>query len=299
MKFVYVLSHAFSGSTLMAFLLGAHPRVATIGEITVTHGIDIETYSCSCGEIIHRCPFWTGITSRMQASGLKYDVFDPRLRFRGRTWLADRVIRAGVRGRVLEAARSVALHAIPGVRREAGELLRRNEVFVQHVVEQRGRDVFLDISKHPNRLRHLARSKRFDIHVVYLVRDPRAVAFSCRKNLGMALSEGARSWASFARECDNVRRYFPPERWTVLWHEDLCRDPDAAMDRIHAFAGIEPDRSYRDFRSAEHHIIGNRMRMSGSSEIRQDRRWEAEMSDAEQAEVAAITAAARRLVDGV
>ena len=32
---VYIMGHGYSGSTLLTFLLGAHPEIATIGELGI------------------------------------------------------------------------------------------------------------------------------------------------------------------------------------------------------------------------------------------------------------------------
>ena len=49
---IYIMSPSFSGSTLLTFLMGAHPSVATVGELKATSLGDIDEYDCSCGSRI-------------------------------------------------------------------------------------------------------------------------------------------------------------------------------------------------------------------------------------------------------
>ena len=60
----------------------------------------------------------------------------------------------------------------------------------------------------------------------------------------------------------------------TLRYEDLCADPDGDADpapRLHRRA--RPATATTTSAPIEHHIIGNRMRLSSTSEIRLDERW--------------------------
>lgn len=278
-NFVYMLAHSFSGSTLLSFLLGAHPEIATIGEMFIVEGIDPETYVCSCGRRILDCPFFTRVSREMASRGMPFDVRRPDLAFRSTgEGLARRVIAAEPRGPALEIARETALRLLPGARRALAGTLERNRAVVEVVTGLQGGRAFVDSSKRPGRLLHLRRIPSFDVRVIHLVRDPHAVACSSMKNLGRTAAEGARSWTAMAGLAERVRRRFPDERWLTLRYEDLCRDPDAALDRVFRFTGVQTGFRVPDFRAFEHHIIGNRMRLSGTSEIRLDERWKATLT---------------------
>ncbi|HEV2843921.1 MAG TPA: hypothetical protein VG477_03670, partial [Thermoanaerobaculia bacterium] len=59
---VYIMGHGFSGSTLLTFLLGTHPRIATIGELGIAQlakeQLTPDDYLCSCKAPIRDCDFW-------------------------------------------------------------------------------------------------------------------------------------------------------------------------------------------------------------------------------------------------
>ncbi|HWM93182.1 MAG TPA: sulfotransferase [Thermoanaerobaculia bacterium] len=278
-NFTFVMAHSFSGSTLLSFLLGAHPEIATVGEMFIAQGIDPETYLCSCGERIAECPLWRRVSLEMAARGIPYDVRRNEASFsaNGIGRVSHLLLAAEPRGAVMEAARGAALALIPGAKRELDRRLRINEALAEVILEMRGARAFVDASKRPGRLLHLRRISSLDIRVIHLVRDGRAVARSFMRNLGRSAEEGARSWAASTHDAERVRRLFPAERWLTLRHEDLCREPESNLDRVLQFMGVAPEGRVPDFRSADHHIIGNRMRLSHTSEVRLDERWRTEM----------------------
>jgi hypothetical protein len=271
----YVTAHAYSGTTLLSFVLGAHPDIATVGEMRgVAAGISVDSFSCSCGQLIRDCAFWARLADEMRGEGLPFDVdqFDLRFRSPGLPF-SDRLLRAGPRGPLLETARSLAVTLHAPSRRELKRLLHRNATFIKIVSRLTGRPVFIDTSKRPGRALHLSRIPNFEMRVLHVVRDPRAVAVSCMRNLGMKLGQATGSWKKLQLEAERLKRHFPARQWMTLRHEDLCSDPKGALSRVHNFLGVRPFPPPTEFRASEHHVIGNRMRLSGESQIRLDERW--------------------------
>jgi len=53
LKYVYLTSSGYSGSTLLSFMLGAHPCIATVGELSNSiENNDPDNYRCSCEKLI-------------------------------------------------------------------------------------------------------------------------------------------------------------------------------------------------------------------------------------------------------
>ena len=131
---VYLLAASHSGSTLLAFLLGGHPDVCTVGEIKVTSLGDPTRYRCSCGD--HpACPFWTRVGT-MAARGLPFDVTPPDRRPNGRDPYVRRLLRPLHRGRAGGGARS-----LPSCRRAGGRAAssRTNAALVHCLRDVTGR----------------------------------------------------------------------------------------------------------------------------------------------------------------
>jgi hypothetical protein len=62
-------------------------------------------------------------------------------------------------------------------------------------------------------------------------------------------------------------------RWTEIRYEDLCSRPEATLQRLFQFIGIDASLGLMPQRSDEHHIIGNGMRFDTTREVVLDDRW--------------------------
>ena len=82
-RFIFLTSSSFSGSTLLAFALGAHPRIATASALTGRiDSIDSEDYVCSCGNLLAHCSFWNSISIRMRRSHEEFSINDFKTRYK-------------------------------------------------------------------------------------------------------------------------------------------------------------------------------------------------------------------------
>jgi hypothetical protein len=283
---VYIMGHGYSGSTLLTFLLGSHPQIATIGELGIaprskTRG---EEYLCSCRTPIRDCAFWNQVTQGMAERGHSFDILEADLDFRHHGGgVADMVLRAVQRGPLLETARSAALRALPPARRELNRILGRIEALAQTVTSIKGCATFLDSSKRPERAMFMSRIPSFDMRVIHLVRDGRAVSCSSMRHHDMSPEAAADSWLADNRGSEHARRYFPRDRWMTLRHEDVCADPLETLRRVYEFIGVPAKNGIHDFRAVEQHIIGNRMRLASTSEIRLDERWKQDLTPEQRA----------------
>ena len=287
---LYLMGHGYSGSTLLTFLLGSHPQIATIGELgiaeTAKRKTTPEQYLCSCLAPVRECAFWQRVRREMAERGHVFDVWDSELEFRARGGgLSDVLLRAVQRGPVLEMARSAGIQVVPGARRELDRVLSRIEALVETVTGIKGSRIFLDSSKRPERAVFMRRVPSFDMRVIHLVRDGRAVSWSNMKNQGLAPEAAADSWIADNVASEQARRYFPADRWLTLRHEDVCADPPEELSRIYSFLGLPATGGLPEFRGVEHHIIGNRMRLASTSDIRLDERWKTALTPEQMATI--------------
>lgn len=278
--FAYILSASYSGSTLLTFLLATHSKVATIGELKATSMGDIEQYACSCGRLIRACPFWRQVTEGLGRRGVSFDVGDFRTHFRARNshGFADRVLAARVRGPLFELGRAIALRAVPAAASVMQQAVARNRALIEVIREMQGAEVFLDGSKDPTRLRHLLSADFLNVKVLYLIRDGRGATNSYMRHNQTPMAVAAREWRNTHAACERVLKRLPAESKLQIHYEDLCAEPDHTLARIFRFLGLDPVLARRDFRSCEHHILGNAMRLRDSSGIRLDERWKTALS---------------------
>lgn len=271
---VYITSPSFSGSTLLTYLLGCHPAVATIGELKWSSRLDPQTYLCSCGIVLERCPFWQEVQARMSRLGAAFDLRRPPTDFRcpEAPW-SDRVLRARVRSRWFERLRHVVTGCLPTARRTRDEVAEFNRKIMRTILEVQQARVFVDGSKEPVRVRYLQQAGGFRIRLIHLVRDGRGVMFSHMKNKSFSPEVGAWEWRTTHEQVERLASYIPPADVLRVCYEDLCRDPEARMREILQFIGLDADRVSVCFRSVEQHILGNRMRLESSGEIKLDEKW--------------------------
>jgi hypothetical protein len=281
---VYIAAPSYSGSTLLTFLLNAHPDVGTIGELKWGN-IDLATYTCSCGALLRECGFWRRVTRAVTARGLPFSLQRPATDFRCRTHrLTDRVARARVRGRLFESVRSGLLATLPESRREWPLATMVNRALIETVLDLQQAVVFVDASKDPVRLKHLLDTGEYDVRAIQLVRDGRGVTNSGVTNKGAGAAAAAREWLRTHRQIERLAPQLGRGRLRRVRYEDLCRDPAGTVDGIFRFIGLDPATAARDFRAVEHHILGNAMRLRASSAVAPDEKWRTMLGDARLAE---------------
>jgi len=292
---LYLNSASFSGSTLMTFMLAAHPAIATVGELKATGIVNFERYRCSCGQGLRTCPFWRRVTAALAERGVHFDVeyFGTHFRFEIRGSLGDRVVRAPLRGPWFEALRGLALRKLPTASREFQGILERNRVLIETICEDRGSRVFLDASKEPNRLRYMIESCLWNVQPVHLVRDGRGVAHSfarrsLRRHPGRDRRKELRAqairWRRVNEACEQLMERIPAEARIRVRYEDLCREPAATLAPVLALVGERAVEVPDAYRSIEHHILGNVMRLHKDARVTLDERWKESLTPQELAD---------------
>lgn len=298
-RYVCMPGSPFTGSTLLGVLLNEHPAIASIGAATgLIWKVDLSTYACSCGKLFRECEFWRHIESRTAALGHPVDVFqtnfwNTHLRLSHRR-VPNALLVRSLGSDPLNAVRDAVVDRIPAVRDAVQTAGWNTWSLASAVLERTGKQVFVDTARDHQRPKYLMRHPLLDIKVIHLVRDPRGNAASIMKHGGVNARTAARQWTHYNVEAARVRRYFPQDSWMTLRYEELCADPQAVLDRVATFLGVEPARLNPDPRDSNRHIIGNPMRLKALSEIREDLSWQAHLSRHDLEAVARIGGSASR-----
>ena len=274
--FVSIETSAFSGATLLAFLLGAHPQIATVGEMDgLIPCENPDEYLCSCGQKIKVCEFWRSVKIAMQSRGFEFDVVDFNTKFAlGGPRLIQYLRFGSLRNSTLDSIRDAILYAWPWERLQLGTLVARNEAFVESVLEVTGKEVFVDSSKDSLRLKSLSRFSSLDVRAIHLVRDVRGVVCSrLRRGGDVDVHRYAKQWVKSHKKIHTKLQNMPPGAHTLLRYEDLCQDVQGTLERIFSYCGVDRDVRVTDFRKTSHHIVGNAMRLKPVSQVKLDERW--------------------------
>lgn len=252
LPYAFVLGMSHSGSTLLAFLLNAHPEIVSVGETSRVSELLPGRWQpgkalCSCGLDYYSCAFWNGTLAGMALRGHgigQPDFFD-----------LERKHQRTAQGRLT--------------------------AFAEAALETGGGRVFLDASKHAQLVRPLAINPRLDLYVIDLYRDGRGVVNSWRKNQEAPVMETLiRRWL---RQEDLRRKaltHIPAGRIHRVRYEHLAQSPEAALRGIFEFLRVDPDvRVTEGYKTrCAHHIIGNRMRLDDAEEIVFDEKWRQELA---------------------
>lgn len=255
-----------SGTTLLERLLGQLPGVAPLGEVVHlwARGV-LAGEPCGCGVAFGACPFWREVGS--QAFG---------------GWsraLAERVLE--LRHRVDRTRR------IPRIdHRDLGEYVEAYCRVYAAAAAVTGAGVVLDSSKHASLAFCLA-AGGVAVHVVQVVRDPRAVAHSWRRTVarpedGSAMTRWGPIRTSTHWLVQNLGLDLLARRGvqvTRVRYEDLLGDPRATLTALAGSLGLAAGGF--DFLdgttatlTAAHTASGNPMRFTvGPVELTRDDAW--------------------------
>ena len=289
MPFVSLVSTPFSGSTLLALLMDAHPKVVSIGELSNVIGTlfqsgRIDSYLCSCGVQIERCSFWQGVQERCAERGVDLDLHDFRTGFdSGLGDKADRLLYDAL-GDLwpLQAFLGCLLGLSPGYRRRVEQTATRNVMIAQAVCDTTGKSIFLDTSKSVGHAALMHRQGDLDFKMLHLVRDPRGVLNSYRKHRGdKAWQRATWHWKRVHLAARRLGSSLAEHAYLLVRYEDLCTRPEETLVEICRFLDVEEIDLVQEATGRQHHLIGNRMRLRAFSGLRLDEDWRRDLTPAE------------------
>lgn len=295
-RYVCLPGCRFTGSTLLGSLLNEHPDCASIGEAKgLIARTELATYRCSCGALFRECEFWNDVAARTRALGHPVDVFktdlwNTHLRL-SRSRLLNALLVRSLGWDPLNDVRDAVVGRLPQVKASISRMGWNTWSLATAVLERTGKTVFIDTARDHQRPKYLVGHPLLDVKVIHLVRDPRGNSASIMKHAGVDADTAARQWTHANVEAARVKRYLPQGSWMSLHYEALCRDPGGVLGQISEFLGIGP--MVQDgFRNADSHIIGNKMRMKGLAEIREDLSWQTTLDSAALSSIARIAGSA-------
>lgn len=291
-RYVCIPGTPFTGSTLLGTLLNEHPACASIGAATGLIGrVDLSTYRCSCGRLFTQCEFWIHLANRTRDLGHPVNVFKTKFWNTHLRMSRNRVVNALLvrswESRMLNNLRDAVVGRVSNVRKAASQVGWNTWSLATAVLERTGKRVFVDTARDRQRPKYLAQHPMLDLRVIHLTRDPRGNVASMLKHQNVSVAAAARQWSRNNAEAARIRRYVPEHSWMSLKYEDFCVDPAGVLDQISDFVGVERA-NLRLGALGERHVIGNKMRMKGLAEIKEDLSWQSTLSGADLATIARI-----------
>jgi SAM-dependent methyltransferase len=294
---VFVGGYARTGSTLLDRLLGQIDGMTSFGELRhIWERGFVANQLCGCGLPFRACPYWTEV-ARVAFGG--FDGVDA-----GELGASARSVDSFWNIPRLDPLRARAWP--PASRRRLvayGDAVSRLYAAMQKVS---GARFLIDSTKDPQHAYLLRSLPGFDVRMVHLVRDARAVAHSWTRTKRRPeihwreqdmprypILRSALAWDLANLAAGRVR---PRSLYTLVRYEDLMRDPRAEIGRVVQELHLGPvDLGFLGSGTATlgtaHTVAGNPMRFqAGPVQLRLDERWRTEMRGVDRAAVTALTA---------
>jgi hypothetical protein len=280
LKLLYVGGLPRSGSTILTRVLGELPDTYAAGELRIMWERSfIDNQLCGCGQPFHSCEFWQDVIKTSYGS---LDAIDPQ-------WMIDN------QGKHIQ----MPLMAIPGSERffskQFSEYVNKLDVIYRTIAEKTDSRILIDSSKAPRYLYMLGLMPSFDVYVVHVTRDPRAVQYSVmkRKRPGVAhnVVTSTMSWSATNAAIEMFGRRHP-KRYLLVRYEDFVENPTASLRQVTRMLG-EPNMELPEITDGtitlnpNHTVLGGSIRFAeGPVKINLDSVWQQQMDERTQTTVA-------------
>lgn len=284
---VYIAGCGRSGSTVLDLSLGRTEGWLSMGEFRLFWHALRDQWRCACGESVCECPFWSDVvaTSPCEVPDVLTDL---------RTTVRMRRIPALMRPALLGSHR--------GARDRLGACLR--DVY-EGAAAKAGASVLIDSSKDSIYGLLLTNVLDIPIHVVHLVRDSRAVAWSWQRKMKRPeiahkdayMPTRSTIRASVDWDMRNSLVHLLRRRasgYTRVSYEAFATEPEATVDLIRAAVSAAPVPAAPSESPAidrvNHTVAGNPIRFSADAlELRPDLEWHDALPRREKRLVTALT----------
>jgi hypothetical protein len=297
MRLIYIGGYSRSGSTLLLRLLGEAPGLVAVGELfDLWQRSYIENQLCGCGEVFMGCPFWRKVTIEAFGSApeevASHPYQDMRAKVQGHSHIHQLWFPL-----LRQRRYSERLAAYVGV-------LSRIYKAIETIS---GARYIVDSSKVPQFAWLLSEMPETEVHMVHLVRDSRATAYSWQRRRVRpeiawkvqhmdrhSLLRSALEWDLFNLMLRSRRGCLAS--YTLIRYEDLVQEPAYQLQRIAASIGEKWDTQSEGIEKGKlnlhisHTASGNPSRFkSGETEVRRDDEWIRSMRADKKVLVSALT----------
>lgn len=305
MKAVYIMSSPRGGSTLLSLVLGRHPLIANLGEVSFIPKLLSLDELCTCQEQVNQCSKWAEVFARIaQDKGVDMNSqpyglhLDDVMKYKSGTGQIDhnhqrkwRMVRSKIRG----GLDTLMLKHLPS----SGKFLSLPSVKVgvkntlalyQSVADTWNKEVVVDASKLPRKAIHLYKNAPDNVRIIHLTRDSRGVSASHKSHKQLRL--GAERWSYYhSLSMRLINKWVAPEHVMRLKYEDFVNQPDVHLRELCEWLEIPYSKQALDFSMdvESHSAGGNPTRFNFSNGIRSvDERWRTILSEADLAIVESL-----------
>jgi hypothetical protein len=277
---VYIVGSGRCGSTLLESILNQVDGFVTTGELSAIWVAIVENWQCGCGAPVVECSYWSEVIKRA------FGTIDEKFARAMLRWQSvfDRPHYSGL---MLMPGGTTALKAIAR-KKPYWNALTDLHAAAREVAKA---DFVVDSDKYPTHPVFFA--ERADVHIIHIVRDPRAVFYSWTRAKTAKYRTGALDtrgllWGSFVWNILNMAsaklKDVFPGNYTLVRYEDLMAKPRETLSTILKDLGRPDDQL--DFLldgnqarlQPNHGIGGNPARLNtGAVKLKIDDEWKGAM----------------------
>lgn len=282
LKVIFIGSSGRSGSTLLEMLLGQIPGFFPVGELSNIWDRGFgENQLCSCGKPFLECDFWQAV--RKEAFGNTNPKNTDEIYALRRSVARLRHIPL-----LLSPVKS------PTYRRRLTTYKEIISKLYQAIQKVSGARIIVDASKEPSHGLLLSSIPNIELHVVHLIRDSRAVAFSWSRKKRRPeiywkeaympqLKPWKAAWDWFLYNLGLQFLRWHSDSYTLIRYEKLATNPGEVLNKLLTHMGeLKRSLDFLDGHRAKiqtvHTVSGNPLRFQqGIIEIRPDTEWQRKM----------------------
>jgi hypothetical protein len=266
---IYIMGDGRSGSTVLATLLGNHPQVTSVGELSKWPGFEGRPKQGDDKEGLVQ--FWSDVLTAYQNQHTDTSF----------SQLVDVQNQFEDYGRLP----SVLLGRTP---RWAREIYHNHTIkLVRAITEVTGDNVLVDSSKRMGRAHMLTRNPYVDAKVIHIVRDPRGALWSqMKRDVEQKHKKPLQALGHYWLKnfsCHLVSWFSRDKQVMRVRYEDLSLRSKDVLTRLEAFLGMPLEPLQEQVAAdrplvVEHLLDGNRLRRQRELRLRIDEAWRSGLS---------------------
>lgn len=258
MNVIYLLGAGRSGTTLMATVLNSHQKIKTIGEMHQFIEHVNNGKSCSCGESLNNCTYWSSILRE-----LKFEEQD-----------LEQIQNEQDQKESHKNILKLLFKKSP----DKAYLKIQNHIF-NTIHKQYPDQTILDSSKYISRYLLLKQSKVLNLKGIYVVRDVRGVINSFQKQVQTPKSPLATiAYYSLINLCGQLVCWIDKDILKIKY-EDFVENPEYVTNKIYSHIFEKENQIGLPENYIMPHIIGgNRMKSNKKITINSDVKWKEKIS---------------------
>ncbi len=276
---IYIMADVRSGSTLLENILSKSEETVSVGELALLKGHILRrgagfrwNWNCSCGTPVLDCAFWK---DALKGIDLRAPNFNTSIYWNYKSF-------SMLIGSILPVALKKALIKI-NTRKINRDTIKTLNAIYKNIFQATGKSFIIDSSKDPVQAYMLYVNKPvdFDVKIIGLTRDLRAIAASKRKwsianknSNQKSLMKLLSNSLFYKKIYNNISQFVNPGDVLMLDYEDLATNTQEQLDKIVIKTGLIPYTAPQYMYVDNDHTIAGTPQRFTKRPISYDNSWE-------------------------